>query len=419
MAVDQTISEELSVPSLSRSIEGLRVAFVGKLGGLNRREARKFVREAGGVMVDSPAAQANLVVIGADELPSSDFDKLLDDSVVQAAGQGLLEIINETEFWQRMGMVPDDTQGTSSSQLYTPAMLAELLALPITTIRRWQRRGLIRPTRKVNKLPYFDFQEVASARRIAKLIQSGDSPKTIESKLEQLAELTPELQRPLSQLSIIIEGRNVLLRRGEGLIEPGGQKRIDFDAIESTLETTPDEFPDVLEMGAGQGTASIESLNEFSKPQEYIDLANQFEDEGEMDAAVEVYRAMLLAFGPTPETSFRIAELLYLLGDVSAARERYFLAVELDETYVEARASLGCVLAEMGQPAMAVSAFRGALEFHADYPDVHFHLARVLDDIGKADEAESHWRKFIELAPESPWADEAHSRLELPSEIGN
>ena len=69
------------------------------------------------------------------------------------------------------------------------------------------------------------------------------------------------------------------------------------------------------------------------------------------------------------------------------------------------------MLAELGQPEMAVSAFRGALDFHADYPDVHFHLARVLDDLANAEQAEVHWRKFIELAPRSPWAEEARERL--------
>ena len=418
MAVGQTTSSENPKPSIAEgAIAGMRVAFVGKLGGLNRREARKFVREQGGVMVDSPSAQANLIVIGADELPSSDYEKLLDDSVIKAAGLGLLQIISETEFWQRIG-IDHEESGSNGTQYYTPAMLAELLELPITTIRRWQRRGLIRPARQVNKLPYFDFQEVASARRIAKLIQLGDSPKTIESKLLKLAELTPELQRPLSQLSIIVEGRDVLLRRGEGLVEPGGQKRIDFDAIESPAQHD-EEARDVLDIAAAHGDEkeeiSIESIYSFSRPQQYVALADQFEDAGELDSAVQVYRAMLLAFGPSPESSFRIAELLYLLGDIPAARERYFLAVELDETYVEARASLGCVLAELGQPEMAVSAFRGALDFHADYPDVHFHLGRVLDDLGNSQDAEEHWRKFIELSPKSPWAEEARERLNIPT----
>lgn len=403
MSVDHQPLEPTNISPIS----GMRVAFVGKLGGLNRREARKFVREQGALMVDAPSADANLIVIGADEFPSQDYEQLLDDSVIEAAGNGLLQIINETEFWQRTGVVQTDEHAEDPSQLYTPAMLAELLKVSISTIRRWQRRGLIRPTRQINKLPYFDFQEIASARRLARLIESGKSPQIIESKLQQLAQLAPELERPLSQLSIIVEGRNVLLRRGEGLVEPGGQKRIDFDAVESTHAS----IPDVINLPSK--SLSIDSLNQFSRPDQFVQLANEFEDSGEMETAIYIYRAMVLAFGPSAESSFRLAELLYLIGQVEAARERYYMAVELDGSYVEARASLGCVLVELDEPEMAVSAFRGALEVHEDYPDVHFHLARLLDDMTCFEEAESHWQKFLRLAPESPWAQEARERLRL------
>lgn len=403
MAIDQTSSTPNHIAK--SDIDGLRVAFVGKLGGLNRREARKFVREQGAVMVDTPS-DASLIVIGADELPSNDYEQLLDDSVIQAAGTGTLQIINETEFWKRTGVDQASDLDDESEQLYTPAMLAELLEVSITTVRRWQRRGLIRPTRQINKLPYFDFQEIASARRLARLIESGKSPQAIESKLQQLAQLAPELERPLSQLSIIVEGRNVLLRKGEGLVEPGGQKRIDFDAIEETLDETPSviNLPDQ--------SPNLESLGQFSRPEEFTQLANEFEDLGEMESAIHVYRAMILACGPGAESSFRLAELLYLIGQAEAARERYYMAVELDESFVEARASLGCVLVELNEPEMAVSAFRGALAFHEDYPDVHFHLARLLDDLQQPEQAEMHWLKFLSLAPESPWAQEARERLQ-------
>ena len=84
----------------------------------------------------------------------------------------------------------------------------------------------------------------------------------------------------------------------------------------------------------------------------------------------------------TAEDHFSLAELLYRCGDLAAARERYYAAIELDENYVEARANLGCVLAEQGEHALAEAAFRGALEYHADFADAHFHLARLLDRAG-------------------------------------
>jgi Tfp pilus assembly protein PilF len=106
-----------------------------------------------------------------------------------------------------------------------------------------------------------------------------------------------------------------------------------------------------------------------------------------------------------------LAELLYRIGDLSAARERYYTAIELDEDFVEARSNLGCVLAEQGDFALAEAAFRGALEYHPDYADAHYHLARLLDRENRSAEASRHWQLFMNLAPASPWADEARERI--------
>ena len=88
-----------------------------------------------------------------------------------------------------------------------------------------------------------------------------------------------------------------------------------------------------------------------------------------------------------------------------------FCFFDQDETFVEARASLGCVLVELEQRELALSSFRGALKHHPDYPDVHFHLARLLDDMGQDGQAATHWQTFLKLAPKSPWAEEARDRL--------
>jgi tetratricopeptide (TPR) repeat protein len=88
------------------------------------------------------------------------------------------------------------------------------------------------------------------------------------------------------------------------------------------------------------------------------------------------------------------------------------MAVELDEDYVEARANLGCVLVEMGQRDLAVAAFQGALAYHPDYADVHYHLALALDDLDRRQEAQGHWEAFLGHAPDSPWAEQARGRLE-------
>jgi tetratricopeptide (TPR) repeat protein len=384
---------------------GRRVAFLGKLGGVTKREAQRLVRQQGGTPVDKLSHGADLIVIGADELPLSDTEELLDDATRHAASEGQIEIIGETQLWQRLGLMESEQ---NVRRLYTPAMLADLLGVSVATIRRWHRRGLIVPAREVRRLPYFDFQEVATARRLAQLLGAGVSPAAIEKKLAELSRFVPEVERPLAQLSVIVEGRQLLLRQGEGLIEPGGQMRFDFDAFEDQLG------PADTEHSAGATLSFEKHLAEQTEPptkDEVLEMAAQFEDEGRLEEAAEMCRVALTASGPTPEICFQLAELLYRLGDLAGARERYYMAIELDENYVEARANLGCVLAELGQPELAISAFQGALKYHRDFPDVHFHLARTLDELGRRDEAENHWREFLDLAPDSPWAQEADNRL--------
>ena len=367
-----------------------RVAFVGKLASMAKRDAAQLVRRHGATVLENPDASAHLIVVGEEEFPlpvSGDQNDWFDEETRRKAEEGAIEVITETQLWQRLGLV--DSQH-DIHRLYTPAMLADLLRVPVAVIRRWHRRGLIVPVREVRRLPYFDFQEVSTARRLAELLAAGVSPRAMEKQLGAFAHYLPDVARPLAQLSVIVQGKEILLRQGDGLLEPGGQLRFDFDAWQGE-PTPPQAMP--------------------TTPDQMCRLAAELEEDGQLAAAAEMYRAAMAALGPKPETCFQVAELLYRLGDLSGARERYYMAIELDEDYVEARANLGCVLAETGQHDLAVAAFEGALRYHPDYADVHYHLARTLDELNRREQAEEHWRAFIAEAPDSPWAEEARGRL--------
>ena len=390
-------------------LEDERVALVGRLGSMSKRDATRLIREHGGSVVDRDSGVATWIVIGEAELPILDFSEgedWLDAETREAVDEGRVRVATETQLWQHLGLVDADHD---VHRLYTPAMLADLLGVDIGKIRRWHRRGLIKPARMVRKLPYFDFQEVATARRLAELLAAGVKAGELERKLAELARYLPDVERPLAQLSVIIEGKEILLRQGDGLIEPGGQLRFDFAAPRG-----PDDDPDsgqpapTMTLSAEQ--AHAERLAQ--SPDEICRLAAQLEDEGQLATAAEMYRAAMAVGGPKAEVCFQLAEVLYRQGDVAGARERYYMTIELDEDYVEARANLGCVLIELGQIDLAVAAFEGALSYHEDYADVHYHLARALDQLDRAPEADEHWRRFLDLAPDSPWADQAHSRLD-------
>lgn len=393
------------LPSVAGVVEwgGLRVGVAGRLAAGTRREARKLLKCRGAELVDDWSGGLDMVVVGERDLAPVDLGERLE--ALPEPQRSQVRVVSETELWQALD---GGEAGRQVHRLYTPAMLAELLGVTPAVVRRWHRRGLIAPVRVVRRLPYFDFQEVSTARRLAELLAGGASPQAVERQLAELARLLPGVERPLAQLSVIVEGHDLLLRQGEGLLESGGQYRFDFAAADDTAPTT-------LALPSEAETSSADIDPAEATPEATASAAAACEDAGRLEEAADLYRAALAAGGPNAEYNFQLADVLYRLGDLGAARERYLAAVEIDEDYVEARANVGCILAEQGRFDLAVAAFTGALDYHESYPDAHYHLARLLDDAGRPDEAESHWRAFLEVVSDGPWAENARRRLGLPA----
>ena len=397
-----------------RLLDGRRVVIVGKLSGLSRRKAEQLVRDQGGQVVSRADALTQLIVVNdeiVDFLQIVDNKDLLDEDARAAWRDGRLELLRESEFWARLGLVD---AGQEVQRLYTPAMLAELVKVPVQAIRHWHRRGRLIPARMVGRLPYFDFEEVRVARRLAELISAGCSLSVVDRKLDELARLQPQRVRPLADADVMVSGSRLYVRRGESVTEPTGQLLIDFDTSATSLAGENYESRATIEFVPAAQQMAQSTASDAPSPSdadELRSLAVDFEEGGEPERAIEVYRAILMSGNYTAEDHFCLAELLYRTGDLAAARERYYGAIELDEDYVEARSNLGCVLAEQGELTLAEAAFRGALRYHPGFADAHFHLARLLDAMNRPREASRHWQEFLALAPASPWAEEAHDRI--------
>lgn len=397
-------------------LAGKRIAVIGKLGGLTKKDTLKLIRDHGGRVENRPSQQIEMIVIGADHLPLENLSEHLEPAVAQAVRDGRIEVLQEPELWQHLGLVDEPL---SNRQLYTPAMLADLLGISVRIVRRWHRTGLISPVKEVHRLPYFDYTEVSKARQLAQWVAEGATVESIQQQLAAFSQLVSTDGRSLEELSIVAEGKRLLLRQADGLIESSGQKCIDFDLFDDTnthqgLQPATISIASLL--SAGNSQADMESGCDIPTTlQQMLREATCAEDEDRLDSAIDWYRAALAGHGANADICFQLAELLYRSGDTIAARERYYVALELNPELVEARANLGCVLAELGQLDLAIAAFEGTLSQYEGYADVHYHLARVLDETKQPTRATEHWLRFLELSPASPWADEAEDRIALAS----
>jgi len=375
---------------------------------MTHRQAMELVEQHGGAAMQFVGQLTSLLVVGEegwplepDGLPST---KLEHARQLHDKGESI-QIVSESEWLKLLGMEPPERK---THQLYTPAMLCQLLSVSVHEIRRWERAGLIKPVKKVYRLPYFDFEEVASARRLCQLAAAGVRADQIAASLERLHTLLPNVVRPVAQLEVLARGANGLAFRDEsGLIETTGQRLFDFDP--PIADSDDDDGPSTIPIRPAP-TNDPADRQQWSAEDWFYEGCRLMES-NEIASAVEALRLAVINEFQNPQYHFHLADALYRQKKPDAAIERYHVAVELDHDFLEAWTQLGCVLSEVGDQAGAKAAFQIALDRHPDYPEAHFHLAGVLEQLGQPDEAAEHWRKYLEFDQRGPWAEIARERL--------
>lgn len=407
----------------SPPLQGERVAFTGTLASMTHQQAMQFAEQYGGTATAGVSRKTTMLVVGEEGWPleqdGQPSQKLRQVNEWNAQG-GECRILKESDWLFLVGL--EDRRREIRGE-HTPAMLSRLLNVPANEIRGWARIGLIRPVRTVGRLPFFDFQEVSGARRIAELLAAGVTDRELKRGFHALKSMLPGIERPLSQLQILARDSRLLYRDERGLVEPATrQRRFDFDSAEDDTDG-PDGGPGGA---ADEPDATVkfeapepDTPGQHSRrsPSEWFDEGCRRLDADDAAAAAECFRMSLMDRPGDAETQFCLAEALYRLGNTEAALERYYAAVECDNQYLEALTQIGVLHIDLDQFDAACDAFNLALNVHPEYPEAHWHLANLLAEKGRHDEARPHWQAYLAHDSRSPWAETA--RQQLASAAGN
>lgn len=395
----------------SPALAGERVSFTGTLASMTHAQAAELVERHGGMATEHVSRQTTMLVIGEEGWPLDDDGHI---SVKLQLAQrwrdagAELRVVNESDWLLLLGLTE---RRDEIRRLHTPAMLSQLLDVSVHVIRGWERAGLIRPVKRVYRLPYFDFQEVTSARRLSQLLAAGVPRREIEESLSQLPAVLRGDQRPLEQLEILARNAHVVVRDAYGLLSPGtGQRMLDFEPPPPPTESEP--VP-----AAVDPPMSIRLLrrdDQGSRPDGdcdwFVEGCRRYAD-GEFGEAAAMLRLGLMQDPHNAEAHFHLADCLYRQDNVAGALERYYAAVENDRQYLEAWTQIGCLHRELGEPESALDAFDIALEAHPEYPDAHFQKAETLAELGRVADAAPYWRRYLSYEDRGPWAELARERL--------
>lgn len=135
------------------------------------------------------------------------------------------------------------------------------------------------------------------------------------------------------------------------------------------------------------------------------------ESQGNTDAAVSDYEAVLKKDPSRPNVHFRIGRTLLARAegksdeaDVKRAAEEFRTELEIDPANANSAYELGEICRKQGDAAEARKYFEQAVASYPSFEEAHVGLATVLVTQGNAELAGEHLRKAVELNPADPVA---------------
>lgn len=383
-----TPTDAKTATATTLTLRGRRVAFTGRPATMTREQAREHVRRLGGEVVDNVSRRTSLLVVGMRGwpiLPSGAVSRQLRRAEELASRGSGIRIASETVFREIIGL---DPRPASQDKVYSAEQIATMVGVDRATLRRWEQLSLIR-----SQDGRYDFRDIVSLRTIANLVSRGARPERIASSLHALSRVLPGTDQPLAQLRIVEGDQSLLVELESGLIDAGGQLRLDFDAAEAASRSAVPLAPPP------------------TSADEWLRRGLRHEAEERFAEAAEAYAKAIDARPDFAEAHFNHGNALRELDRADEAAAAYRLAVAIDPEMALGWYNLADIDEQQGRVGEAIDHLRAALAIDPDFADAHFNLASCYEQLARASEAAEHWREYVRLDPSSEWAKAARERI--------
>jgi tetratricopeptide (TPR) repeat protein len=287
---------------------------------------------------------------------------------------------------------------------YSQGEAARILGISAARLRSWERSALVRPSGRDGEQPAYGFRDLVCVKAILVLLDHGVPLRRIRRTVEAVRERIPELDEPVAQLRVWLDGSDrVVVRHGDALYEPDGQRVLDF-----TLSPARPDDVAPLAPAAGEATASgpETALEWFERG---CRLDSRPETFGE---ASEAYRRAIEADPGFADAHCNLGAVHHQQDRRADARACYERALACDEGHVEAHLNLANLDEEDERTEAALAHYRAALRADPTRAETHLAVALLYERIGLRRRARDHWRRYLQCAPAGAWAEVARKRLE-------
>jgi len=283
---------------------------------------------------------------------------------------------------------------------YSRDEVCRLLGIRESVLDQWEEHGF------VASLEHYEFRDMVALKALRQLRARRIRPDRIRRILDALAIRLGDVQDPLRELKIFIDGRRLAVQIDGRKMEPvSGQLLLDFDKEEIRRLL---QFPGKH----AEATHANEDATRLREAAKWFDRGVELEQTGAPpDQIIAAYHKALEHHPESAGAHVNLGTVYFQLKQWRKAEDHYLAAIKHKSDYALAHFNLGNLFDELNQPAQAMESYTRALEFQPDYADAHYNMALLFQGRGDTMNAVRHWRTYLKLDPAGYWAGIARREL--------
>ncbi len=317
------------------------------------------------------------------------------------------------------------------TELYSIKDAARIFGLQESRLRYWLQTGFITPSVRRGGRLFYTFQDLISVKTAVELLDAGLPMQRVRKNLLALKAGLPEDPQPMSRLRICSDGDTVVAVDDDVVYEPAsGQVVMAF-----AVSTLTNQVAEILSLPAQQaavpapaddaptlalGLTSSRARPAQQPPRPHHDRQTAYrcfldgcdaDDRGETARAEQCYQRALELDPSLAAAYTNLGTLRYARGDLDNARTAFEQALDFEPNQPEARFNLGNLLDDLGETEHAIAELKRVCTQSPDFADAHYNLGLLLARVGGVAQAQQHLDRYLEIDPDSEWADRSRQFL--------
>ena len=286
---------------------------------------------------------------------------------------------------QGTGSAEMEEVGRQAAERYRTVDVARILGVTPARVRRMVHAGHCAPGRE-GRAYRFAFQDLVLLRTAQGLMRKDISPRRVHRALRELKKQLPD-SRPMSGVKIYAEGGHVVVRDRDRVWQPESGQQIFHFAVDDLARASEK----VVAATARAKRVAGESAREW------FDYGVSVEQD-DPNGARQAYQRALKIDPDFVDAYTNLGRLVHDAGDAKGATKFYAEVLRRNADDALAQYNMAVACEDLDDLASAREHYEKAVGIDPELADAHFNLGRILEHLGRREEALKHLLAYRRLS---------------------